>query len=173
MHGHGNRTTWKPKVIAAFAIAAMATGPLACAEMRQNMRGEFVSYRGAYFCPKAGCELAQMQRSTQATRQGDLTVNFGKVSSGAALVFSSGKAPKELTAKVADCNGKSADVPADAILAPGSHGLAGQSDAYVVRIDPKSFPDLRLDKSCKQWTVTTHATWDKSTWDQKGAIASK
>lgn len=155
----------------AVAIGALSS---ACAEMRQNMRNEFVSYRGAWFCPKHGCAIGQMQRSSAAHREGDVTINHGDVTAGAALAFSAGKAPKTFTASVSDCNGKTADVPADDVLAPGAHGLAGQADAWVVRIDPNALPELQWGKACKQWMVTTHATWDKgSTWEQEGGIARR
>lgn len=149
-----------------FTLVAL----VACAEARQNLRGEFVSYRGAWFCGKPGCDEAKMQRSARAHREGDLTVNRGKVTNGAALVFSAGKAPKTLTASVKDCKGTSADVPADKVKAPGSHSVAGQADAWVVVVDPADYPTLEMGKGCKTWTVTTHATWDKGKWDQSGGI---
>ncbi len=138
------------------------------------MRSEFVSFRGAWFCSAAGCDEAKMQRSTQAHREGDVTINHGKLKAGAALVFKAGKVPQNFGATVRDCAGKSADVPADAVAAPGSHGIPGQADSYVVRIDPARFTDLTLGKGCDTWMVTTHATWDKGTsWEQKAGIQQK
>lgn len=150
-------------------LALFAT--LACAEMRQNMRGEFVTYRGAWFCAEAGCADAKMQRSASAHREGDVTVNHGKVNLGAALVFKAGKVPQTIKATVTDCAGKTADVPDDKLKKPGDHGIAGQADSYVVRVDPKDYPDLKLGKGCKKWTVTTHSTWDKGTsWEAKAGL---
>jgi hypothetical protein len=155
----------------ALAILGMLVlGVGACAEARQNLRGEFVSYRGAWFCGKPGCDEQKMQRSSQAHREGDLTVNHGKVKNGVALVFSAGKAPKTLTASVKDCKGNTADVPGDKVKAPGSHAVSGQSDAWAVIVMPEDYPGLELGKSCKTWTVTTHAEWDKGKWDQAGAV---
>lgn len=154
-------------VVAELGVAVLVLG--GCAEMRQNWRGEFVSYRGAWFCGSAGCGEAQMQRSTKAHREGDLTVNHGKIGNGAALVFKAGKTPDTLTADVTAC-GKTSPVPADKVKAPGAHGITGQGDSYVVVIDPKDYPDLELGKGCKKWTVTTHASWPKGKWDQKGGL---
>lgn len=163
-----------PRVRGVVMAVLSAAASSACAEMRQNMRNEFASYRGAWFCAKDGCALGQMQRSTAAHREGDITVNHGDVGAGAALAFSVGKSPKTFTATVSDCKGKTVDVPAEDILQPGNHGLAGQSDAWVVRVNPAKLPDLQWGKGCKKWMVTTQATWDKgSTWEQKGGIADK
>lgn len=135
------------------------------------MRGEFVSYRGAWFCPESGCADAKMQRSAKAHRVGEMTVNHGKITLGVALVFKAGKVPETMRATVTDCAGKTADVPDDNLKKPGDHGIAGQADSYVVRVDPKDYPDLKLGKGCKNWTVTTHATWDKGTsWEQKAGL---
>lgn len=161
-------------IVGALALVAAGGGLLGCADMRQNMRGEFVSYRGAWFCGAAGCEEAKMQRSSQAHREGDITINHGKLSAGAALVFNAGKAPETFSATVSDCAGKSASVPDDKVEAPGSHKIAGQAESYVVRIDPKDYPALTLGKGCKKWMVTTHATWPKGTsWEQKAGIEQK
>ncbi len=158
----------------AWGVAAIALGVVGgCAEMRQNWRSEFVSYRGAWFCGAAGCDEGKMQRSARAHREGDLTVNHGKIRNGVALVFKAGKAPDTFTADVADCGGKTSAVPADKVKAPGAHGIPGQSDSYAVVIDPKDYPDLELGKGCKKWTVTTHASWPKGKWDQKGAIENE
>lgn len=150
------------------------TGAVGCAEMRQNMRNEFVSYRGAWFCAEAGCDEAKMQRSAQAHREGDITINHGRLDKGAALVFNAGKAPQTMSATVTDCAGKTADVPDAKLKSPGSHGIAGQSASFVVLVDPKDYPDLTLGKGCKKWMVTTNATWDKGTsWQQKAGIEQK
>jgi len=132
------------------------------------MRGEFVSYRGAWFCAKPGCTEGQMQRSSRAHRDGELTVNHGKLQNGAAFVFSAGKIPDTLTATVKDCTGRSADVPSDKIKVPGGHAVEGQGDAYAVLVTPSDYPDLELGDGCDTWIVTTHATWPKGKWDQSG-----
>lgn len=154
----------------AAGLGALAMSMSSCAEMRQNVRNEFVSYRGAWFCPASGCAEAKMQRSAKAHREGELTVNHGKIANGAALVFNAGKTPDTFSADVTDCGGKSAPVPADKVKAPGSHGIVGQSDSYVVIVDPQDYPDLELGKSCKKWTVSTHASWPKGKWEQKAAL---
>jgi len=154
-----------------LGMLGLVLGALAaCAEARQNLRGEFVSYRGAWFCGKPDCDEQKMQRSSQAHREGELTVNHGKVKNGAALVFSAGKPPNTLTASVKDCKGNTADVPADKVKKPGSHSISGQSDAWAVIVLPADYPELELGKGCKTWTVTTHAEWEKGKWDQSGAI---
>jgi hypothetical protein len=167
MHGFHDRRSGRTRtgllLLGVFALDA-------CAEARQNLRGEFVSYRGAWFCGKPECDEAKMQRSSQAHREGDLTVNHGKVKNGAALVFNAEKPPKTLTASVKDCKGNSAAVPGDKVKAPGSHSIPGQSEAWAVVVLPADYPELELGKDCKTWTVTTHAEWDKGKWDQAGAI---
>jgi hypothetical protein len=167
MHEDPHRTLARSHLFAAAGLAALALG--ACAEMRQNWRSEFVSYRGAWFCGAPGCDEAKMQRSAQAHREGDLTINYGKIANGAALVFKAGKTPDTFTADVSGC-GKTADVPTEKIKAPGAHGVPGQGDAHAVVIDPNDYPDLG---GCKKWTVTTHASWPKGKWDQKGGIEDK
>ena len=167
------RSTSARTLALAAALGGAATALGACAEMRQNVRNEFVSYRGAWFCGAAGCDEAEMQRSARAHREGELTVNHGKLKLGAALIFNAGKTPDTFTADVADCSGKSAAVPADKIKPPGSHKVTGQSDSYAVVIDPKDYPGLELGKGCKKWTVSTHASWPKGKWEQKGAIENE
>lgn len=168
----GSRTgVWVRRWLAGVAAGATLAGTVACGEMRQNMRGEYVTYRGAWFCAKAGCDDTSMQRSAKAHRVGEMTVNHGKVTAGAALVFKPQKTPQTFTAKVSDCAGQVADVPADKIKAPGAHGIAGQSDCYVVRVDPKDYPALAFGKDCKSWTVATHSTFDKGTsWEAKAGL---
>lgn len=144
-----------------------------CAEMRQNMRNEFVSVRGAWFCGKAGCGEAQMQRSARGHREGELTVSHGKIANGCAVVFNAGKPPKSMKATVTDCKGKTQPVPDDKLKAPGSHGIAGQADSWVVLVSPKDYPELELGGGCKRWTVTTDATWDKGTWQQKAGLLNE
>lgn len=167
----GGSGVWIRRWIGVLVGGAAGVGMLGCAEMRQNYRGEYMTYRGAWFCAKAGCEEQKMQRSSKAHRVGDMTVNHGKVTAGAALVFKPGKTPETFTAKVSDCAGKTGDVPADKIKAPGAHGIAGQADSYAVIVDPKDFPDLTIGKGCKSWTVTTHSTFDKGTsWEAKAGL---
>jgi hypothetical protein len=149
-------------------LAFSLLGCVACGALCQNMRGEFVSYRGAWFCAEAGCGEAQMKRSDRAHREGEITINHGKPNPNVALVFNAGKPVKTMTATVEAC-GKSVDVPADAVKAPGSHGIAGESESWVVVVDPGSYGEL--DKACKNWKVTTHSTWDKGTkWDVTGGF---
>ncbi|MBC8071118.1 MAG: hypothetical protein IAG13_22525 [Deltaproteobacteria bacterium] len=157
----------------AAQLGALAIAVSSCAEMRQNVRNEFVSYRGAWFCGEAGCDEAKMQRSARGRREGDLSVSQGKLSNGAALVFNAGKSPDSFSAEVADCSGKSVPVPADKVKPPGAHQVTGQGDSYAVLIDPKDFPDLELGKGCKKWTVSTHASWPKGKWEAKGAVENE
>ena len=113
-----------------------------------------------------------MTRSTQGQRQGDLTISQGPVRDGAALVFSAGVSPQQVTARVSDCNGHVADVPQTKIRGPGKHRIGGQGDAWMIRIDVKDYPALRLDKRCRQWTVAVVGVWPHSrTWEARGAVA--
>ncbi len=165
------RTPARHSLAGLISTAALATlVGWGCAEMRQNMRNEFVSVRGAWFCAKAGCAPAQMQRSSKAHREGDVTVAHGKIANGVAVVFNAGKPPKSFSAHVSDCAGHQAEVPADKVLAPGGHGIAGQADSYAVVITRADYPALELGGACKRWTVTTDATWDKGAWQQKAGL---
>jgi hypothetical protein len=147
-------------------ITVCATAVLACGALRQNLRNQFVSYRGTWACEKSGCEEAQMKRSTKNHREGDVNVTHARPRPAVAMVFHPGTPVDSMTASV-ECGGQRAGVPAQSIKGPGTHGIGGESDSWVVRLDPADYEM----KGCKVWRVTTHATWsDGSTYDEIAGV---
>lgn len=148
-------------------------GPGACG-LRQNLRNEFVSYRGAWFCPKKDCSEKEMKRSAKGQNESEsLRIMHGKLQPRAALVFNPGKPVTSFTAKVADCKGKEIDVPSGSVKAPGTHDIAGEGDSWVVVLDRSELSDLKIDNKgkCGVLRVTTHATWEKgTTYEERGGI---
>ncbi len=145
---------------------------LACGAMRQNLRNQFVSYRGAWFCEAAGCSSATAVQSKAGSNQGELRINEVKLQPHAGLVFYPGVPVQEMTATVRDCKGTSKDVPADRVQGPGRHKISGEADSWVVWIQDTHIADLELGGGeCAVLVVTTHSTWDDgSTYDAEGAI---
>jgi hypothetical protein len=140
----------------------------------QNLRNEFVSFRGAWFCEKKDCAEAEMKRSSKGHNKTDrLRIMHGKVQPRAALAFYPGKPVASFSAKVADCKGKEIAVPDGSVKAPGSHGISGEADSWVIVLDRAELSDLTIDKKgdCSVLTVTTHATWEKGTkYHEQGGI---
>lgn len=162
------RATWGAVIVAAGLM-------LGCG-LRQNMRNEFLSFRGAWFCDKSGCSEGEMQQSSKGTDEGGTRVLYGKLQPTAALVFNAGAEVETFTATVADCKGKSMPVPDDKLKKPGDHGIAGESDSWVVLLDKGDLSDLKVDSSgkCSKLVVTARATWPKGTsYEDKGAIAAE
>jgi hypothetical protein len=142
-----------------LAIAATLGG---CASLRQNMRGQELSYRGAWYCEAADCKPGEMVQSRAGTRDGEVSINTVKLAPKAAMVFTAAAPFDSLTATVRDCKGNSAEVPSSDIVAAGKHGV-GDSDAresWVVWIDPASLAGLKRSKgACSVWKVEAAATW--------------
>lgn len=141
---------------------------LGCGALRQNLRNQFVSYRGAWQCDGGKCKMPAMTRSTRAHREGEIDVTHVKMNNQVAMVFNAGAPPDSFSARIA-CGSDAADVPADRIKAPGQHGVAGQSDSYVILVRPKDYP---FAEGCKQFRVKTHATWEggKKSYDTEAGI---
>jgi hypothetical protein len=148
------------------ALSLCATAVLACGALRQNLRNQFVSYRGTWACEKPGCGEAQMKRSTKNQRDGEVNITHALLQPAVAMVFHPGSPVQSLTATVA-CSGKQADVPPAKVKAPGSHEIGGEGDSWVVLVDPADY-DM---KGCKVWRVTTRATWsDGSTYEETAGV---
>jgi hypothetical protein len=147
-------------------LCLCATAVLACGALRQNLRNQFVSYRGTWACEKSGCDEAQMKRSTKNQREGDVSITHARPRPSVAMVFHPGTPVQSMTASV-ECSGQRAGVPEARVKAPGSHGIGGESDSWVVLLDPGDY-DM---KGCKVWRVTAHATWaDGSTYDETAGV---
>ena len=65
-----------------------------CAELRQNLRGQELSYRGAHFCEGSTCKDNQLVASRRGTREGTTDIATIKLGSKAALAFTFGRPSK-------------------------------------------------------------------------------
>lgn len=140
------------------------------------MRNEFLSFRGAWFCEKKDCAEKSMKRSSKGTDEGGVRIGYGKVQPNAALVFNAGASVETFKATVKDCKGKSMDVASKNIKKPGSHGVSGQSDSWVVMLDKGDLGDLNFSSKgkCAKLIVTASATWAKGTsYEDKGGIKAE
>jgi hypothetical protein len=140
--------------------------------LRQNLRNEFLSYRGAYFCESSGCAQKDMKESKQGHNEGDVRYLHGKLQPAAALVFNPGTTATSVTARVTDCKNKTVPVPEGSVQAPGSHALPGNADSWVVMIDPAELAGITIDSgSCKTLLVEATAAFAKgTTHTQPGGI---
>lgn len=107
-----------------------------------------------------------MKRSTKNHREGEVNITHARLQPAAAMVFNAGAPVQSMTASV-ECSGQRAEVPKTRIKAPGSHSIGGESESWVVVIDPADY----AMKACKVWRVTTHATWsDGSTYEERAGV---
>jgi hypothetical protein len=138
-----------------IVLVTAASATFACA-LRQNLRNQFLSYRGAWHCEKKpACGQAGMTRSTRGSRAGEVDITNVKMNPKVAMVVNAGAPPESFTAKLA-CGGQTQDVPADNILGPGAHKIAGQADSYVVLVDPADYSF----GECNAYRLHAHATWE-------------
>ncbi|MCH9683035.1 MAG: hypothetical protein K0V04_16485 [Deltaproteobacteria bacterium] len=154
-----------------LAVAASA----ACGALRQNLRDQFVSYRGAWFCEESGCNTRDVTQSKRGSNQGELQVSEVKMQPHVGLVFYPGTPPVGMTATVRDCKGKSKDIPKDKVQPPGRHRISAESDSWVIWLDDKLVADLEVGSGkCSVLTVGIHATWDDdSVYDAQGGVSVK
>lgn len=151
-------------------------GIAAACGLRQNLRNEFLSFRGVWFCAKKDCSEKDMKRSAKGTEEGGTRISHGKVQPTAALVFNAGADVETFTATVTDCKGKSMDVSADNLRKPGSHDIAGESDSWVVMLDKGDLGELSFKSKgkCAKLVVAAQATWSKGTsYEDKGGIKAE
>ncbi len=149
-------------------VAGLGIG-VGCGSLRQNLRNEFLSYRGAWFCESPGCAQKDMKQSKQGSNEGDIRFNKGKLQPSAALVFNPGTEATGVTAKVIDCKGAAIAVPSSSVQAPGAHKLPAQGNSWVVMVDPSELPGL--DSGCGKLKVEATATFPKgTTHTQPGGI---
>lgn len=143
-------------------VLALAPGLLGgCAALRQNMRGQELSYRGAWGCEQANCKAGEMVQSRTGTRDGEVTINSVKAAPRAATIWTAAAAFDTLSATVRDCKGNTAAVPARDVVAAGKHGV-GDADAresWVIWIDPAALTGLERGKGCSVWKIEATATW--------------
>lgn len=150
----------------ATLLAVSSLTLTACAALKQNLRGQELSYRGAWFCSAGACKPGEMVKSTVGTREGTTMINTVKLDPRAGMVFTAAAPFDSLTAAVSDCKGTRVDVPAADIAAPGKHGLTHDDakQSWVVWIDAGALAKLKRDAGkCAVWTVEATATWSDGT----------
>lgn len=155
-----------------FSRAAVLVGlgvtVVACGSLRQNLRNQFLSFRGAWQCESKGCKQPEMVQSRKSHREGEVDVSHVKMQPRVAVVFNAGAEPETFSAKV-KCGGNSGDVADAQIKAPGTHKISGQSDSYVVMVRRKDH-DFLAD--CNAIRVVAHATWEngKRTFEDEAGL---
>lgn len=160
-------------LLGSAALVGLLLPPAAgCGAMRQNLRNEFVSYRGAWSCESAGCSSREVVQSKKGRTQGELRIAEVRLQPHAGLVFYPGKPVETLTATVRDCKGKSKEVPSDKVQPPGRHKISAEPDSWVIWLDEALVSDLEVGQGeCAVLVVKTHSTWDNDKeYDAEGAI---
>jgi hypothetical protein len=153
------------RVFGLVAIAAWAGW--GCGALRQNLRNEFVSYRGTWECETQGCEEADMKRSTTNHREGEVNVTHVALRPRAIMAFYPGAPVESFTARIR-CGAQDFDVPSERVQAPGNHPLQAEPDAWIVVVQPD---DYAFSGSCNSYRVVTHATWpDGKSYDEQAGI---
>lgn len=149
----------RPAIVSMLLLTTSLAG---CAALRQNMRGEELSYRGAWYCKSGPCEAGEMSESTTGTREGTTMINEVVLAPRAGLAFTAAAPFDTLTATVRDCKGNSAEVPSAEVVAPGAHGIADTDarESWIVWLDPASLPELATNEGCV-WKVEATATWSE------------
>jgi hypothetical protein len=143
-------------------ISTMLVGFAGCAELRQNIRGQELSYRGAWFCEGSSCKDDDLVVSHRGTRDGTTDIATIELGSKAALAFTAASAFEALEANVRDCKGKTAAVPASSIIPAGKHkvGDADVRESWIVWIDRSELSSLELGSGkCARWLVDAKASW--------------
>ncbi|MFV8755381.1 hypothetical protein ACNOYE_32930 [Nannocystaceae bacterium ST9] len=145
-----------------FFVGALLVGLVACAELRQNLRGQELSYRGAWFCEGASCKDGELVASRRGTREGTTDIATVKLDSKLALAFTAASAFETLEATVRDCKGNSAAVPSSAIVPAGKHkvGDSTAKESWIVWIDRDALAKLELGSGkCARWLIDAKAGW--------------
>ena len=158
----------------ALCLLSVATS-VGCAAMRQNMKGQELSFRGAWFCESVGCAEGDMVLSKRGTRIGDMTVATVKLQPRAALAMTAAAPFEDLKAKVSDCKGASVDLPADRIKRPDGHQIGDESgrESWMIELDKDALGgQLELGEGdCATWKVNATATWsDGASFSLSAAI---
>ncbi len=145
-----------------LGLVVLAGALLGCAAMRQNLRGQELSYRGAWYCENAGCSEKDMVISRSGTREGTTDIASVSLQPKAALAFTAAAAFDSLEATVRDCEGHSAKVPAESITPAGKHSVGDSSarESWMIWIDPAELPGLeRGAGKCARWMIDAKGKW--------------
>jgi hypothetical protein len=150
------------RALARLTLLASIATSLACAELRQNLRGQELSYRGAWFCESSSCKDEQLVRSTSGTREGTTDIASVELDGKVALAFTAASAFERLEARVRDCKGKSANVGEASIVPAGKHrvGDGAARESWIVWIDRSELRNLELGQGkCARWLIDAKASW--------------
>jgi hypothetical protein len=160
-------------VLSWFSIGLLL-GSLGCAELRQNLRGQELSYRGAWYCEGSSCADDKLVKSTRGTREGTTDIATVKLDSKAALAFTAASAFETLEATVRDCKGNTAKVATDSIVPAGKHkvGDAAARESWIIWIDRSDLAKLELGSGkCARWLIDAKAGWtDGASYSQTVGI---
>jgi hypothetical protein len=141
------------------------------------MRGQELSFRGAWFCSEDGCKDHAMARSSESDLEGTTPIQKVTWKGDVALAFTAAAPPEVVTATARDCDGKSTEV--GKIAAPGDHriGKEGARESWMIRLDRAALRDagLRIDEKgkCSRVLVTAHGKWpDGATYDLAAGVVA-
>ena len=144
-----------------------AAATVSCGSLRQNLRNEFLSFRGVWQCAEKKCEESEMQRATQGHAEGEIRISHVKVQPAVSAVFSPGTTVQTFTAKL-ECGGNTLVLDSDRIARPGDHGISSESESWVVRVRKK---DLKELGDCKTVYIKANCTFEKgTTYEAVGGI---
>ena len=132
------------------------------ASLRQNIRGQELSYRGAWHCASGPCEESAMVRSTTGSREGTMNINEVQLAPKAGLAFTAASPFDSLGAALIDCEGERSELPASSVVAAGKHGLGDEAarESWIVWLDPSLEPKLDAGPgACGVWKVEASASW--------------
>lgn len=156
------RTAARTAARSSSFVLALLLGSSACAELRQNLRGQELSYRGVWFCEGASCKDGELVRSQRGTREGTTDIATIQLASKAGLTFTAASAFETLEATVRDCKGNTAAVPADSIVPAGKHkvGDSAARESWIIWLDRDALAKLELGTGkCARWLIDAKAGW--------------
>ena len=163
----------RPLALAAVPLALgllLSAGTISgCAQLRRNLRGQELSFRGAYLCEESACDDAKLVRSRVGTTDGTTPVVTVKFIPRVALAFTAETAFESLAVTVEGCKGEVAALPPTAIRPTGDHqiGPAEARESWMVELEPRALADLGVaygDRGpCGRLRVHVEGTWADGT----------
>lgn len=147
-----------------FAVVA-SVAMLGCSELRQNLRGQELSFRGAWYCEANECSDAALTRSRVGTTEGTTPVVSVKFIPRVALAFTAETVFDSLAVTVKDCEGHEAELPADAIRRPSEHEIGPEDarESWMVEVEPRALKGLGVtygDRgACGRLDLHVVGTW--------------
>jgi hypothetical protein len=148
------------RVTRTVAAALLVAGGCSSA-VRQNMKGQELSFRGAWECGTAGCGEAEMSRSNAGRRDGAMDVVAVALRPRAALLFASAAPFSALEVEVTDCDGAAITLAPAQIEPVDQTELVAPVGSTVVWLDAGQAKALKRSPEgpCQTWIVEATATW--------------